>query len=177
MARIVGPEAIEKGTGKSWEEWVAILSAVDPERRGHQELVAAAVAAGAKSWWCQMVVVAYEQHLGLRLPGQDVTGEFAISASSTRAASLDDALDQWLRLVEGRAAFSDVAIVRGPEQSSSAKWRYWRCGLEDGSRIVVNIGEKPPDRSVITVQHEKLATKELAESWRNYWRTLLREAR
>lgn len=121
-----------------------------------------------------MVVVASEQHIGLRLPGQDVTGEFSISASSTRDGTPDDVLDQWLELVAARPAFSDMAIVRGPDQSSSKKWRHWRCGLEDGSRLVVNIGEKPPSKSVITVQHEKLATKDLVESWRDYWKAFLR---
>lgn len=48
MARTVGPEAIEKGTGRSWEEWIEILSAVESERPTHQALVAAAIEAGAK---------------------------------------------------------------------------------------------------------------------------------
>jgi hypothetical protein len=42
----------------------------------------------------------------------------------------------------------------------SEKWRYWRCGLDDGSRIVVTIGDKPPAKSVLSVQHERLDSAE-----------------
>jgi hypothetical protein len=169
------PEAIEKGTGRAFAEWISIFDAVESDRPTHQELAATAITAGAPPWWCQIVSVAYEQHVGLRFPGQDVTGEFSVAVSSTRDGSLDAVFAQWLGLVGERTSFSEIKITKGPERSSSKKWRYWRCSLADGSRVVVNIGEKPPAKAVISIQHEKLACKALAESWQAYWRTFLRD--
>ena len=164
MARQIGPEAIEKGTGRSFETWISIFGALESQPPTHQELVAAAIAAGSRPWWCQMVSVAYERHISLKVLGQDVTGEFSVAVTSTRDADIDTLYARWIALVDTRTSFADVEIATGPDRSVSDKWRYWRCGLTDESKVVVNVGEKQPSKSVISVQHEKLASKMVAES-------------
>jgi hypothetical protein len=48
-----------------------IFSTLPAAQPSHQERVAKAIESGAPRWWCQMVSVAYEQQIGVRVPGQD----------------------------------------------------------------------------------------------------------
>jgi hypothetical protein len=173
VAQTISPAAIENGTGRSWDDWVRFFTSVGAENLTHQEIVQKAMDAGAPRWWCQMVSVAYEQHIGRRLPGQGGDGTFALSASKTRDGTIDEALARWLDVVHGRDEFSGIAISRGPDTSSTEKWRYWRCGLADGSRVVVNIYAKSSSKSVVNVQHEKLESEDLVDHWRDYWKSTL----
>jgi hypothetical protein len=122
-----------------------------------------------------MVAVKYEQHIGRRVPGQDNGGNFNISASRTVSDSLDATLNRWIQVMTTYDDLSGFAITRGPDISETDQWRYWRAGLEDGSRIVVNISLKSSDKSVISVQHERLSSLEAADHWRLFWKTVLKE--
>jgi len=141
----------------------------------HQEIVEVASSFGAPPWWGQMVTVAFEQHIGRRAPGQRGDGSFSISANKTRPGSLDDALARWREVVGSPTEISGVALERGPEVSSTPKWRYWRCVLSDGSRVQVNFSQKTPEKASISVQHEQLASPDEAEHWRAFWKDVLRD--
>ena len=119
-----------------------------------------------------MVTVRYEQHIGRRLPGQAPDGTFTASASRTRPGGMDDSLERWTAVL-GDADIAGVRLVEGPEVSSSDKWRYWRCQLADGSRVVVTFTDKPPGKSVVGVQHERLPTPEAVDDWRSHWKAVL----
>ena len=175
MAQALSPEAIESATGRTWEHWVAYLDSSGAREMTHQEIVALAEANGAPSWWRQMITVTYEQHIGRRLPGQREDGSFSISASRTIPEHLDDALGRWCAAVGTPASIGGVEIESGPETSATERWRYWRCALADGSRVNVNISMKTPDKAVISVQHEQLASEDLGEHWRTLWKAILKE--
>lgn len=174
----VSPEAIERATGIAWADWLAYFDSLGGAERSHRELVAAATHHGAPPWWGQMVTVAYEQHIGRRAAGQVGDGTFNVSVTRTVAGTMDETLARWLALTAGRDEFGDVAVVRGPETSESERWRYWRCCLGDGSRLVVNVSDKPAaagPKSSISVQHELLDSPEHVEHWRAYWRAFVRD--
>ena len=173
MAAALSPKAIEAETGRSWDEWVAYFDSKGASELSHQEIVDLASALGAPPWWRQMVTVAYEQHIGRRVPGQRGDGTFAISASKTITASLDGALERWVEHVGTPADVSGIRLERGPDISSTKKWRYWRCGLSDGSRVTVNISAKSETKSVVSVQHEGLESEEAGEHWRSFWKATL----
>lgn len=173
MAQTISPAAIEKATGKSWKEWLEFFESIDAQALPHKEIAQQAYKHGAPAWWSQMLTVAYEQHIGRRVPGQDCDGEFAVSASKTLAGTMDVALATWIEYMANRTDLSDIAISKGPEISQTDKWRYWRCGLADGSRIHVNIYQKSPDKAALGIQHEKLESTEQVEHWRAYWKQLL----
>jgi hypothetical protein len=175
MALALRPEAIESGTGQSWESWLSYLDTAGAAQKSHQEIVELASANGAPSWWRQMIAVTYEQHIGRRVPGQRGDGSFSISASRTLPGSIDEALARWEAVVGTPDEIMGVAIASGPAVSTTAKWRYWRCTLADGSRVVVNISLKSPGKSVVSAQHEQLESKELGEDWRTYWKSVLRQ--
>jgi hypothetical protein len=74
-----------------------------------------------------------------------------------------------------RKHFSGIPITRGPEMSRTEKWRYWRCGLADRSRIIVNFSAKLDGRTVISIQHENLESSEQTELWRRFWKDFLKQ--
>ena len=93
-----------------------------------------------------------------------------MSGSKTINGSMDDALGLWTKAMQGRTEFSDIAITRGPDTSQTDKWRYWRCGLADGSVVSVNIYEKAPGKSALSVEHAKLESEAQVEYWREWWK-------
>lgn len=171
MSNAISLEAIERATNKSWGEWLQFFEEIHASRLSHQEIAQkAGDLGGAPNWWRQMVTVAYEQHIGRRIPGQDCDGQFNVSVTKTVSGTMDDALAAWKKRTEGLSDFSDVSISRGPSVTSTEKWRYWRCGLADGSRVNVNISLKSPGKTTVSIQHEQLESTEQVEHWRSYWK-------
>jgi hypothetical protein len=166
--------AIDKSTNRSWDSWLAFLKSIGAEKLSHKEIAERILATGDVSgWWAQSITVAYEQHIGRRVPGQDCDGEFQVSATKTFSGTMDEALAAWVALVGDRKSFSDIAITRGAETSKSEKFRYWRCGLEDGSRVDVSIYQKTPGKASIGLGHERLGSEAQVEHWRAFWKELL----
>ena len=86
---------------------------------------------------------------------------------------MDEARQKWIALLDGAEEFSGVPISSGPELSDTPKWRYWRCGLADGSRLNINVYEKSAGKSVLALQHEKLESREQLQHWKTYWKDVL----
>lgn len=175
MVQAMSSEAIQAGTGHGLDHWIAFLDGRDAGSIPHREIaIILHEQGGVSEWWAQMLTVAYEQHIGRRVPGQDCDGEFNVSVTKTIHGSMDDAFEWWNERVAGHAEFSDVPISRGPNTSETAKWRYWRAGLADGSRVNVHIHQKEPGKASLSLQHEKLESPEQIEHWRSYWRQFLK---
>src|SRR5699024_609861 len=51
--------------------------------------------------------------------------------------------------------------------SKTAKWRSWRVQRIDGSRVNVNIGDKPNGKASIAVEHTELGSFDDIEAWRS----------
>lgn len=169
-------KALETGSGIGWDEWVRFL---EPHRTlPHAEMAEVVLAkileAGRSSspqWWAQGVTVAFEQHIGRRLPGQRADGTFSISVSRTIPGDVDQALDHWVALVGTRTEFDGVPIAGEPRISRTDTWRYWRCELSDGSSVAVNIRAKPSGASsTLSINHDKLTEPDAVERVRAYWK-------
>ncbi|MGD8168765.1 hypothetical protein ACEXOS_021240 [Herbiconiux sp. P16] len=178
--RAANISAIEKATEQPWDEWMTYLASIDAANRSHAEIAREvyerlAATHPNSGWWAQGITVAYEQEIGRREPGQSCDGDFAVGASKTLTASLDEALEAWVALAGERVEFSGVPVTREGQASSSEKWRYWRCGLDDGTLVAVNIYEKAPGKASVGVQHTKLESAVAVEHWRGYWKGLLKE--
>jgi hypothetical protein len=167
-------KAIEKATGKSWEEWLNFFENMPARGLSHKEIAKKAFEQGGVSpWWAQMITVAYEQHIGRRRPGQRFDGKYQVTSSKSVNGTLDQTLHSWLRLVGGRREFSGVPIARAPTASRSGKYRYWHCGLSDGSRLNMSIYQKEPGKAVIGLGHENLKSFKQIAPWRAYWKAQL----
>lgn len=175
MTQATNTEPIEKGTGKPWSEWLTYLESVGAANLSHKEIAQKVYEHGSPGWWAQYITVAYEQHIGRRIPGQDHTGSFAVSVNKTMDGSMDEVMGRWVDFTGDRPEFSGIPVTRQGALSQSEKWRYWRCGLADGSRVLVSVSQKAPGKALFTVTSEKLESMEQLEHWRAYWKEFLRD--
>jgi len=172
--RPISTAAIEKGTARSWQDWLAFLGSIGADQLSHKEIAERVAATGdASGWWSQSIAVAYEQQIGRRRPGQRGDGTYQATASRTISGTMDEALVAWTALIGKREAFDGVAVERGPETSGSQDFRYWRCALADGSRVAMSFNDKDGGRAAIGLGHERLASPADAEHWRAFWKELL----
>lgn len=167
-------EPIEGGTGRSWEDWLAWLESIGARELDHKE-IARRIKAEARitGWWAQYVTIAYEQHIGRRVPGQDHTGSYQVSVTKTLPGTIDEAMAAWERLAGGETSFGGVAVAGAPRSSATPKWRRWGATLADGTRFTASTTEKAPGKTVLAVGHEKLASLDEVERWRAFWKDYL----
>jgi hypothetical protein len=174
MTRPADTDAITRATGLPWADWLAWLDTLDATSMTHRDIARrVAEERGVDGWWAQTITVAYEQHIGRRAPGQSCTGDFSVGASRTVPFAMDGALALWVAWADRQPTFDGVALDGSPNIRETDKWRYWRCGLADGSRVNVNISQKAPAKSTIGVQHERLGDADAVARWRAFWRAAL----
>lgn len=180
-----GTQNFARATGIPWEEWTLHLEQAGGSSLDHQELARVAGAlieergeCSNPDWWAQSVAVAFERHIGRRTTGQVGDSTFQASCSRTLVGSLDQVADAWAGWAgAGRLPLGASLSLQGkPRLSSTEKWRYWRCDLSDGTRLVVTVGRSPrPDRSVLTIVQEGLPSAESRERSRDAWRAVLKD--
>lgn len=159
-------EAVSKATGKTWVEWVRTLDDRDAASKPHREIAAAVQEDfGVSSWWAQTVTVGYERIKGLRDVGQRRGGSYEANKSKTfpvsvarlyRAFSDPDLRRRWLPGV--------TLTVR-----TAAAEKSMRITWEDETSVGVWFVAKGEGKSLVQVQHGKLATKDELEAKKAYW--------
>ena len=175
--------AMSKATGKSLDEWCALL-----DERGARDLPHKEIARllheefDVPGWWSQMVTVEYERKTGRRETGQKASGEFTTTVSKTLPGTMDAALDRWLAGLpapDGPAAFDGVPFAAEPSVSRTEKRRYWRVPLADGAKITVFISVKPGgaaaggEATLLAVETSKLTGSAEIARWKAYWKAYL----
>lgn len=169
-------KALETGSGITWDVWVKLLAPhQDLDHSAMAKLVYAEILKVGESkspeWWAQGVTVAYEQHIGRRQIGQTCAGDFSVTVSKTVPGDMNTALTDWCLVIADEVEFDGVKITTPGKVTQTPKWRYWRCGLEDGSKVSVNIQTKPGgDKSLLAINHDKLSDSESVERWRSFWK-------
>ncbi|RRJ86413.1 hypothetical protein EG850_08680 [Gulosibacter macacae] len=174
-------KALETGSGIAWHDWVDYLEAQDAAKLDHTDMARLALArilevgkSTSPEWWAQGVTVAYERHIGRRQVGQTCDGSFSVTVSKTLPGDMDAVLERWQARFDSVVEFNGVLLSRKPAASSTEKWRYWRCGLEDGSTLSVNMQTKPTgEKTALAVNHDKLGSADDVEHWRAFWKAEL----
>ncbi len=152
--------AIAEATGMTWATWCKNLDAVDGKSLSHAEIVKAARRIKpVTGWWAQGIAVAYEQHIGRRKPGQLGDGSYSASATRTVIASREEAFERWNDFAAtmsaiGGSTFSGESIV-----SHTPKRSYWKRLCSNGSKAIVSFEDRPNERVLIAVEHQKLKTE------------------
>ena len=178
MVKPSNTAGIANATGRPWDQWVDMLDAAGAREKNHTAIAALTLKHMPESverpeWWAQGTAIAYEQHVGLRVPGQSCTGDFQFSTSRTVTGDIDRALEAWLGVVAGIEEFGGIPTESEPAVSTTEKWRYWRVPMADGTRVSVNITAKAGEKSTVGVNHTKLDSAEAIEFWRPLWKQLL----
>jgi uncharacterized protein YndB with AHSA1/START domain len=166
----VGEAAVRRATGRTWDEWFAILDAAGAAKYEHKGIVAVlgVHTPALGGWWRQMLSVGYEQARGLRAV-HEKAGGFAANASKTIGAPLAVAFTAWSdkRLRDrwlGRARYEISKAT--PNKSVRIRWG-------DDTRVDVNLYASGPAKCKIQVQHEHLADAGAVERAKSFWRTRL----
>ncbi|WP_312350644.1 hypothetical protein [Actinomyces sp.] len=178
-----GTDTFSRSTGIDWEEWLVLLEHAGGESLSHRQLARVAGALIEErgpcpnpDWWAQSVAIAFERHTGRREVGQVEDGTFQASCSRTLVGSLDEIAAAWALRANVDGLPLGLTWQGEPRVSSSGKWRYWRCGLSDGTRLTASVGGSPrDDRCVLTLTHEGLPDVDSREGSRAGWRAVLQE--
>lgn len=178
MSEPKNKKALETGSGISWSEWIDFL---EPHKQlDHTEMAKVVLAEIERfgvsknpEWWAQSVTIAFEQYIGRRKPGQQSSGDYSVTVTKTVNGSMDEVLSRIVAEMNGEKDFDGVAIQGEARVSKTEKWRYWRCDLEDGSRVAFNIQTKSNgDKSSVAINHDGIAHVDDVGRWRAFWKSL-----
>ncbi len=147
-------EAIERATGRIWDDWLAYMASIGADRLTHHEIASALISeldgkVDNLGWWAQTTAVAYEHHTGRRVPGQRPDGTFQTSVSRSTSLGMEALIGAW---TEFAAADQDVIgrITGDVRVSGTANRHTWRAKGRDGMAYVV-ISEPKKDGSASLV--------------------------
>jgi uncharacterized protein YndB with AHSA1/START domain len=166
----VGTEAVQRATGRNWDEWLKVLDRAGAKTMGHKEIaLLLSRRCGVPDWWSQMVTVGYEQARGLRDVYQHADG-YAANASRTFEVDVQQLFCAWSDPRQ-RARWlpkAPVEVRRAVEPRSIRMT--WTTG---SSRVDVNFFPKGAGRSQVQVEHAKLPSTSAVTRQKSYWSAAL----
>jgi hypothetical protein len=162
--------AIERATGRDWDEWCDLIDAWPGNDRGHTAIAAfIAETYGVDGWWGHGVTVGYERITGRRVVNQMADGTF--SAGKTRSVVVE--------LADLRSMIVDdddrVALFPGLETNLRSKptSKALRVGVAIDGRaigsVLFSFTPRADGRATINVSHDGLPDAAAVERWKQYW--------
>ena len=163
-------DRIRERTGMGWEQWFDLLDESGLGERPHREIAAwLRDEHGVDGWSSQAITVGFERARLGRAVGERETG-FEISASKTVAVPVERLFDA---VVDGEARVRWLGDAEVRERTSTRP-RSARYDWVDGStRVVFGFEAKGPQKSLVSLIHERLANADDAERMKAYWRERL----
>lgn len=162
--------AILKATGKSWDEWFALLDAWGATAQTHPDIARhVAEAHGVDGWWAQSVTVGYERARGMRALHERPDG-FSMSASKTFPVPVErlfaafvepEERERWLEAVELRN--------RTNQPHKSARFDV----LPGETRLALFFTAKGPQKATAQLNQERLADADDVARWKAVWKEQL----
>ena len=178
MTRPINTDSIANATSMSWEEWVRELDARGARKMSHTELARKLYdeldgTLENHGWWAQGITVAYEQHIGKRVPGQLVNGLFELAVSKTIVAERTVCFARVAQWFESQAMLNDHEIIK-PRISETPKRSNWRCDFADGSKFAATV-EENGQKSKLVLSHTAIPSQLDADEWKAYWKHIADE--
>jgi uncharacterized protein YndB with AHSA1/START domain len=163
-------DTIRDRTGQGWEQWFDLLDESGVGERPHREIAAwLRDEHGVDGWSSQAITVGYERARLGRAVGERETG-FEISASKTVAVPVERLFDAVVD-EEARRRWLGEAELRERTSTSPRSARYdWADG---STRVVFGFEAKGPEKSLVSLIHERLPNADEAERMKAYWRERL----
>jgi hypothetical protein len=160
-ARIV---AIERATGRSWDDWLSWMASIHADQLSHHEIATALITelegmVDNLGWWAQATAVAYEQSIGRRIPGQRPDGTFQTSVSRSTPLGMETLIDAWTTFAAADPAVLD-RITGDVRVSGTANRITWRAKGRDGTAYTVISEPKKDGTASLVVQILGTATLE-----------------
>jgi hypothetical protein len=167
----VGSDAVERATGRAWDEWLKLLDRAGARRMPHTE-IALLLNRQFKipGWWCQMVTVGYEQARGLRAVNQKAGG-FSAYVSKTVAAPVARLYEAWSDAQQRARWLPADAPVEIRRASRGKSMRVaWTAGA---SSVDVNFVAKGAGKSQVALEHGKLKSAAAVARQKEFWKAAL----
>jgi hypothetical protein len=164
--------AIRAKTGCDWRRWVRALDhegAVDWPHRDIARYVQDRY--GVADWWAQAVTVGYERIKGLRAIGQRRSGSFEANKSRTFPVPVEQLFAAWADARRRRRWLPEKGVV----VRKTTAGRSLRLTWPDATSVELWFTGKSGGKSVVQVQHRKLASQSDAEARKSYWSERLAE--
>jgi uncharacterized protein YndB with AHSA1/START domain len=190
----VSTESVHKCTGRHWDEWVKLLDQAGARAWEHKEIVAYLKTKHRLTpWWQQGVTGGYEVAIGRKVEGQNLKGEWSLTATKTfrvaatelwKQLSSDAGMALWLQPLapvrlkaknffetrdgyfgEIRTLKSGVRIRLSWRDPEWAKPTY----------VQIFLLPRPGDKCLLAINHEKLPVARLQGELRRRWKKALDE--
>jgi hypothetical protein len=166
-------EAVERATGRSWDDWLTWMASIGADRLSHHEIASALITeldgkVDNLGWWAQATAVAYEQHVGRRVPGQRPDGTFQTSVSRSTSLGMEALIQAW---TDFAAADPDVldCITGDVRVSGTVNRITWRTKGRDGTALTVISEPKKDGTASLVVQINGTATLEDNVEAKDIW--------
>ena len=167
----MGPEAMQRATGRTHEEWRVVLTEAGAMAWDHPTIARHLVEQhGVDGWWAQAITVDLEQACKGRLPGQRADGTFSTQKTMTIPGEPLDAL---------AAVASGVTARHGEAHGQNfttampnVRWR-----LPDGTRLSASVQGRNTTGIPVNLTWERLPTAEAALLAKAELEDILTEAR
>lgn len=170
-------QPIERATNRSWDDWLRFMDGIGAKDLNHHQIATKVLyelegKLDNYAWWAQSVTVAYEQHIGRRIPGQRSDGTFQTSVSKATQLGMKKLMDQWVNFAaqdqDVRELIANEARVSGTEKRIT-----WRTKAHDGSDVRVTSEPKKDGTASIIVDQLGLQTADLSAEAKSKWATIL----
>ena len=157
-------EAVERATGRGWDDWLAYMASIGAEGLSHHEIASALITeldgkVDNVGWWAQATAVAYEQYVGRRVPGQRPDGTFQTSVSRSTSLGMEPLTQAWTDFAAADQAVLD-RITGDVRVSGTANRITWRTKGRDGTALMVISEPKKDGTASLVVQVLGTATLE-----------------
>lgn len=171
--KVMSNNAVYTRTGRTWQEWFAILDASGAINMEHRDIAQSLYQKHRVSaWWSQMITVTYEQVRGLRDKHQKSDG-YAISVSKVVPGPVDVLYNFWNDEEKRKQWLTEKQKASLTIRKSTPN-KSMRINWGDGkTHVEANFYDKGASKSQITVQHSKLSNSGKAESMKAYWKKTL----
>lgn len=162
----ISSDAVQRRTGKTWDDWFAILDGAGARDLDHKGIVAIlAQRHGVGPWWQQMVTVAYEETRGKSERPEAETG-YQVSASKTLNVPLSRLFRMWNDSDQRAAWLSDERFQIKKARGGKSIQARWGRGT---SRVDVHFQDHGADKTAVSVLHNQIENRDAAEQMKAYW--------
>ncbi len=168
---------VERATGRTWDEWLRFMDAIGARALDHKQIALRVYdeldgEVEQLGWWTQAVTVAYEQHIGRRVPGQRPDGTYQLSVSRSTTLGMQQLMTRWAAFAAEDAAVQDI-VTGEPRVSGTDRRITWRTKARDGSSVVVTSEPKKDGTASLVATQMGLPTAAANEAARECWTSVV----
>lgn len=185
----VSNASVRKGSGKIWDEWVTLLDRAGARGLTHQEIVALLNKRYKLTpWWAQMVTGGYELHIGRRIEGQNLKGDYSVTITKAFALTHKElwkklwsaeGIAAWLNpmgdfTLKKKSTFEIEGGIYGEVRSFlppvRARLSWQDSDWPKATYVQIYVVKRPGKKSILAIMHDNLKSAVLKEQLRQHWR-------